>query len=269
MEEGRPSRTAEARKKLTAVFVTDVVGYSRLMGDDHHATVKTLAEYRQVFSSHIKKLQGRVVNAPGDSILAEFESVVDAVNSAAEIQRELAERNEELADHRKMHFRIGVNLGDVLIWEGELFGDGVNIAARLESLAEPGGICISRTVYDQVHTRLDLKYGYLGEHKVKNISTPVRVYKVLLEPEQAPTRTERAVRHLARSWRRLALAATAAVLVALAAVLVWNLYRQSVIETALAAFEKEAAFPLPDKPSIAVLAFDNLSGDPEQELSIS
>ena len=255
----------ETERKLTAVFVTDVVGYSRLMGDDHDGTVKTLSDYRAVFSSHIQQHKGRVVNAPGDSILAEFVSVVDAVTAAVEIQRELAGRNEGLPEQRRMHFRIGVNLGDVLIKEGELFGDGVNIAARLESLADPGGVCISRTVYDQVHTRLDLDYDYLGEHKVKNIATPVRAYKVLLDPGQAPTRTERAVRKLARGWRKGALVATVAVLVALVAVLAWNLYRQSVIDSALAAFQKDAAFPLPDVPSIAVLAFDNLSGDPKQE----
>ncbi|MBW7998527.1 MAG: adenylate/guanylate cyclase domain-containing protein, partial [Candidatus Glassbacteria bacterium] len=257
--------STEARQKLAAVFVTDVVGYSRLMGDDHHATVKTLAEYREVFSSHIRKRQGRIVNAPGDSILAEFESVVDAVTCAVEIQRELSGRNNRLPEPRRMHFRIGINLGDVLIKDGELFGDGVNIAARLESLADPGGVCISRTVFDQVHTRLDLDFDYLGERKVKNIAAPVRVYKVLLEPGQAPTRRERAVRNLARSWRKVALLATAAVLVALVAILSWNLYRQSVVESALAAFEKEAAFPLPDKPSIAVLAFDNLSGNPDDQ----
>ena len=253
------------QRKLTAILCADVVGYSRLMGDDHDATVKTLSDYRAVFSDYIQQYKGRVVNAPGDSILAEFASVVDAVTAAVEIQRELAKRNEKLPEQRRMHFRIGVNLGDVLIKEGELFGDGVNIAARLESLADPGGVCISRTVYDQVHTRLDLEYDYLGEQKVKNIAEPVRAYNVLLVPGQAPTRTERAARKLARSWRKAALAATVVVLVALVAVLSWNLYRQSVIESALAAFEKEAAFPLPDQPSIAVLAFDNMSGDPAQE----
>jgi TolB-like protein/class 3 adenylate cyclase len=257
--------SAEAKQKLTAVFVTDVVGYSRLMGDDHHATVKTLAAYRAVFSSHIEKSQGRIVNAPGDSILAEFESVVDAVNCAVEIQRELAEHNQELPENRRMHFRIGVNLGDVLIREGELFGDGVNIAARLESLADPGGVCISRTVYDQVHTRLDLDYDYLGEHKVKNIATPVRVYKVLLEPGQAPTRLGKVKRTLTRSRRKAALAAAVVIALAVTAVAGWNLYQQRASEAELAAYQKEAAFPLPEKPSIAVLAFDNLSGDPEQE----
>jgi TolB-like protein/class 3 adenylate cyclase len=257
--------SAEAKQKLTAVFVTDVVGYSRLMGDDHHATVKTLAEYRAVFSSHIEKLRGRIVNAPGDSILAEFESVVDAVNCAVEIQRELAERNAGLPENRKMHFRIGVNLGDVLVKDGKLFGDVVNIAARLEALAEPGGICISRNVHDQVHTRLDLEYDYLGEHKVKNIATPVRVYKVLLEPGHALTRLGKVKRTLTRSRRKVALAAATVVLVALLAALAWNLYRQSVIETALATFKAGTALPLPDKPSIAILPFANMSDDKEQD----
>jgi len=230
----------EAKQKLTAVFVTDVVGYSRLMSDDHHATVRTLAEYREVFSSSIQRFQGRVVNAPGDSILAEFESVVDAVNSAVEIQRELAERNSELPDHRQMHFRLGLNLGDVLIKDGELFGDGVNVAARLESLADPGGVCISRTVYDQVETRLPLRWEYLGEQPVKNIARPVRAYKVLLDsrPEAGPPAREPDSKAPAE---------------------------EKSSGDALPAILEGKPPPLPDKPSIAVLAFENMSGDAEQE----
>ena len=170
--------SSDVQRKLTAIFCTDVVGYSRLMGDDPEGTLQTLIEYRKAFADKIQEYRGRVVNAPGDSILADFSSVVDAVSCAVDIQRELAARNQELPDHRRMDFRIGVNLGDVLVKEGALYGDGVNVAARLESLAQAGGICISRSVYDQVKSRLKLEYEYLGEQAVKNIAEPVRAYRV-------------------------------------------------------------------------------------------
>ena len=256
---------SDTHRKLTAILCADVAGYSRLMGADEEATIETLTAYRRVFISHIATRRGSVVDAKGDAILAEFSSVVDAVSSAVEIQRELAEINAELPEDRRMDFRIGINLDDVVVKDDVIYGDGVNVAARLESLAEPGGICISRPVHDQVESKLKLEYDFLGEQQVKNIAKPVRAYKVLLEPGQALTRTERALRKLARGWRKGALVAMAAVLVALVAALAWNLYRQSVVESALAAFEKEAAFPLPEKPSIAVLAFQNMSNDPQQE----
>ncbi len=174
------------QRKLTAILCADVVGYSRLMGDDEEATLESLTAYRKVFTSSIPKFRGRVVDAKGDSILAEFASVVDAVNSAVEIQRELAERNAELTDDRRMDFRIGINLGDVVVKDDAIYGDGVNIAARLESLAEPGGICISRPAHDQVKSKLTLEYEYLGEQQVKNIAEPVRAYRVRTDdPESA------------------------------------------------------------------------------------
>jgi len=155
------------QRKLTAILCADVVGYSRLMGDDEDATIETLTAYRNVFVSEIKKHRGRVVDAKGDAILAEFASVVDAVNGAVEIQRELAEKNAELPDERRMDFRIGINLGDVVVKDDVIYGVGVNIAARLEALAEPGGICFSRPVYDQVQARLKLAFEYLGKQEVK------------------------------------------------------------------------------------------------------
>jgi len=166
-------------RKLTTVLSADVAGYSRLMSEDDSSTVQTLKGHRNMMASLISKYQGRVVDSPGDNLLAEFKSVIQAVNCAVEIQREMAERNEELPDYRKMEYRIGVNLGDVLAEGDRIYGDGVNIAARLEALAEPGGICISGFVYNQVKNRLKLKYEYLGEQIVKNIKEPVPVYRVL------------------------------------------------------------------------------------------
>src|SRR5215471_17286602 len=169
-------------RKLAAIFSTDVAGYSRLMGDDEEATIRTLTAYRTVISSLIQHHRGRVVDAPGDNLLAEFASVVDAVRCAVEIQHTLKEKNAELPDHRQMRFRIGINLGDVIVEGERLYGDGVNIAARLESLAEPGGICMSGTAYDQIENKLALEYEYLGEQAVKNIAKPVRVYRVQMRP---------------------------------------------------------------------------------------
>src|SRR5713226_9356332 len=165
-------------RKLTAILSADVAGYSRLMGEDEEATIRTLTAYRQVMATFIVQHHGRVVDSPGDNLLAEFASVVDAVRCAVEIQQALKAKNADLPDHRKMEFRIGINLGDVVIEGERIYGDGVNIAARLESLAEPGGICISGTVYDHVENKLALIYEYLGEQAVKNIAKPVRVWRV-------------------------------------------------------------------------------------------
>jgi len=152
------------------------------MGEDEEATIRTLTTYRELIASLIQQYRGRVVDSPGDNLLAEFASVVDAVRCAVEIQQALKARNAELPEQRKMEFRIGINLGDVVVEGERLYGDGVNIAARLESLAEPSGICLSGTVYDQVETKLPLTYEYLGEQAVKNITRPVRVWRVVLEP---------------------------------------------------------------------------------------
>jgi class 3 adenylate cyclase len=170
-------------RKLAAIFSADVQGYSRLMGEDEEATVRTLTTYREVMAALIQQHQGRVVDSPGDNFLAEFASVVDAVQCAVAIQHELATRNASLPAHRKMLFRIGINLGDVLVEGERIYGDGVNIAARLEGLAEGGGICVSGTVYDQIEDKLDLHYASLGEQAVKNIARPVRVYRIRMEPK--------------------------------------------------------------------------------------
>jgi predicted ATPase/class 3 adenylate cyclase len=166
------------KRKLAAIFSADVQGYSRLMGEDEEATIRTLTLYREVMTALIQQHRGRVIDSPGDNLLAEFGSVVDAVQCAVTIQQELGERNASLPSQRQMHFRIGLNLGDVIVEEERIYGDGVNIAARLEGLAEGGGICISGTVYDQVEGKLPLTYESLGEQTVKNITRPVRVYRV-------------------------------------------------------------------------------------------
>ena len=204
------------KRKLTAIFSADAVGYSRLMAEDETATVKTLDTYREAMTSLIKQHRGRVVDSPGDNILAEFASVVDAVQCAVAVQKEIKVRNEELPENRRMQFRIGINLGDVIQEAERIYGDGVNIAARLEGLAEPGGICISGTAFDQVESKIGSKFEYLGEQAVKNIKKPVRVYRVKTE-------------------------------------------------SSISDFGMSVEINLPDKPSIAVLPFVNMSLDPEQE----
>ena len=205
-----------AKRKLSAILSADVEGYSRLMEEDELATVGTLEAYREMITGVVRNYSGRVVDSPGDNLLAEFVSVVDAVECAVEIQKELKQKNEDLPEDRRMLFRIGINLGDV-IQEGErIYGDGVNIAARIETLAAGGGICISGTAFDHVEGKLGLEFEYLGEQSVKNIKKPVRVYRVKME-------------------------------------------------SSLSDIEMSQELPLPDKPSIAVLPFVNMSGDPEQE----
>jgi adenylate cyclase len=200
------------------------------------------------------------VDSPGDNILAEFASVIDAVGSAVEIQDELRMRNAELPEDRKMEFRIGVNLGDVIHEEERIYGDGVNVAARVESLADPGGICISGTVFDQIESKLPLGYEFLGEQSVKNISKPVRIYKALMDPE-AVGKVIGEKRAEPSRGLRVALAAVIVLLLIVGGLLIW---RTAFPPVEVASLEK-MAFPLPDKPSIAVLPFNNLSGDPEQE----
>ena len=173
----------QIQRQLRAILSADVKDYSRLMAQDEMWTINTLNLYRDLIASRVQSHLGRVVDSPGDNILADFGSVLNAVQCAVEVQKELEEKNADLPGQRKMEFRIGINLGDVVLEKGRIYGDGVNIAARVERLAEPGGICISGTVYDQVENRLPLAYNYLGEKSVKNITKPIRVYQVRTVPE--------------------------------------------------------------------------------------
>jgi adenylate cyclase len=251
----------QVKRKLAAILSADVQGYSRLMGEDEEGTIRALKAHLEVISRSIAQHQGRVVGTGGDSVLAEFTSVVDAVRCGVAIQGELAEKNKELAADRGLEFRIGVNLGDVVDEGDTILGDGVNIAARLEGLAEAGGICISGTAFDQVRNKLELGYEYLGEQTVKNIALPVRAYKVLMEPE-AVGKVVEGEKPKPKKWGWKAIAGVA-VIVLVAIGMVWNFYwRAPGIDRAEA---KKMAFPLPEQPSIAVLPFVNMSGDPRQE----
>ncbi|MGD9041546.1 MAG: tetratricopeptide repeat protein, partial [Desulfobacteraceae bacterium] len=251
-----------AKRKLSAILSADVKGYSRLMGEDELRTVRTLEAYREMIAEVIRNFSGRVVDSPGDNLLAEFSSVVDAVESAVEIQKELKAKNAELPEERRMEFRIGINLGDV-IEEGErIYGDGVNIAARIEGMAEAGGICVSRTAYDSVKNKLNLGFEYLGEHRVKNISEPVQVYRVLTAPEAVGSIYYKHWRDDPRHKRRSTIIALLILIVGIVVFAIWNFYLRPDVEPASV---ERMAFPLPDKPSIAVLPFENMSGDPKQQ----
>ena len=169
------------KRKLTTIFSADVVGYSRLMEDNEEATIQTLNAYRNSMSTLIEQHRGRVVDMTGDNLMAEFASVVDAVKCAVETQKEIGKRNVDLPEKRRMLFRIGVNLGDIVEEDDRIYGDGVNVASRIEGLADPGGVCLSKSAYDQIKKKLDFGFEYMGEHSVKNISEPVSVYKVLVQ----------------------------------------------------------------------------------------
>ena len=242
-------------RRLAAILAADVAGYSRLMGDDEQATVHTLTEYRQVFTEHIARHRGHVVDTAGDSVLATFDSPVEAVECAVEIQRELARRNRHLADDRRMHFRIGINLGDVISREdGTVYGDGVNIAARLESLADPGGITVSGTVCEYVENKLPVSFDFTGEQSVKNIARPVRAFRVATDWVAATQTAIHAPRsQKPKSMRRAWMLATGVLFMVAVALGAWQATR--VRQSASAKHD----------PVIAVLAFENMSGDPKQD----
>src|SRR6516162_2387067 len=215
--------TERVERRLAAILAADVAGYSRLMGADEEGTLARLKTLRlELADPKIKEHRGRIVKTTGDGLLIEFASVVDAVRCAVEVQREMAERNAEVSPDRRIEFRMGINIGDIIREGRDIFGDGVNVAARLEGLAQPGGICVSRAVRDQVRDKLDFSFEDMGDREVKNIARPIRVHRILLG--EAAFSSEL---------------------------------------TPAAAADPRLA--LPDKPSIAVLPFHNMSGDPEQE----
>lgn len=248
-----------AERKLSAILSADVAGFSRLMGADESDTVQRLKEYRALMAGLIVQYRGRVVDSPGDNLLAEFTSVVDAVECAVAIQERLKERNQPLPAQRRMELRIGINLGDIIQDGQRIYGDGVNIAARVEGLAQSGGICLSGSAYDQVEGKLALGFEYLGKHEVKNIAKPIRVYRVL-EGGRAAGRVIYPRKKARRRWLM-----AAAALVLIAAVLTGlKLYSRLGPGFTPASLDR-MAFPLPDKPSIVVLPFKNLSEQPNQD----
>jgi TolB-like protein/class 3 adenylate cyclase len=311
--------TQEVKRKLTAILSADVKGYSRLMGEDEKGTVRTLNAYREVMAYLIQHHHGRLVDVTGDNLMAEFASVVDAVACSVEIQKELKIRNADLAENRRMEFRIGINLGDVIEEEGRIYGDGVNIAARLESLSDAGGVCISGKAYDEVKNKLQLGYKYLGEQAVKNVVEPIRAYQILLEPEAAG-KVIGEKKAKPKQWQRAAVALLIGAIVVISVIMIWKLYVPYTPQPEITSKEKithpqpakpetqpqtvnsrevpsegkklspppakptttvipvkpvvevaslkKMAFPLPDKPSIAVLPFANLSGDPGQDFLV-
>jgi TolB-like protein/class 3 adenylate cyclase/Tfp pilus assembly protein PilF len=253
-------------RKLAAILAADVVGYSRLVGNDEAGTIARLKALRQKFIEPlIAEYHGRVVKLMGDGALVEFASAVDAVECAVAIQKGVAEREAAVADDRRLTFRIGINVGDIIVEDGDILGDGVNVAARLEGLAEPGGICIARNVWNQVKAKLGLPFEPMGEHKVKNIAEPVTVYRVNFDAGGRASG-----RRLVRARRWQAVAAALVLLLALGAGGAWYGMRplpglMTAGAAVVPAAAEKPALPLPDKPSIAILPFENLSGDPKQE----
>jgi adenylate cyclase len=260
----------QAERQLAAVVAADIAGYSRLMGADEEGTLAQLkACRRELIDPGIARHRGRIVKTTGDGLLIEFSSPVEAVRWAVAMQQGMIERNAEVADQRRILFRVGINLGDVIVDDKDLYGDAVNIAARLENLADPGGICISRTVREQIRDRLALPFEDGGEHSVKNIARPIRVYALSADAIAALPKAEApaAPRPAGRRYARRAIAAVAVVGVLIIAGGLWWLWPSPKASSATAtapALEKAAVSAVP-RMSIVVLPFTNLSNDPDQQ----
>jgi adenylate cyclase len=253
-------------RKLSAILAADVVGYSRLMGIDEEDTLDRLKAHRaELIDRKIAEHQGRIVKTTGDGLLVEFSSVVDAVRCAVEVQREMAERNADLPQDRRIDFRIGINLGDIIVDGDDIYGDGVNVAARLEALAAPGGICVSRTVCDHVQDKLSFAFEDMGDQRVKNIARPVHVMRVVLDANMPPVRRA-AIAAPARSRRRLWLGALFILCVlGIGGTAIWRL--GLLHGTPQADTGNRVADTADDRPSIAVLPFTNLDGDAPRALA--
>jgi len=249
-------------RKLRAILSADVKGYSILMADDELFTIKTLKEYRSILSDCIERLKGRVVDSPGDNILAEFSSAVDAVECAVEIQNKLKKENARLVEDKRLEFRIGINIGDVVQDGDRIYGSGVNVAARIEGLADPGGICVSRSAYDQVKGKVEINFKYLGEHEVKNVKEPVRVYKCSLEIKHPGKQIVEKQKNSRLKWILLSSVVFVVIAVGVTVGLYWRYFYLPL--PADIDPENKMSFELPNGPSIAVLPFDNMSGDPNQ-----
>ena len=251
-------------RRLAAILAADVAGYSRLMGGDEEGTLERLkAHRRQLIDPKIAEHRGRIVKTTGDGLLAEFASVVDAVRCAAEVQREMLDHEPDLLDERRIRFRIGINLGDVIAEGDDIFGDGVNVAARLEALAEPGGICVSGVVHDQIRDKLPYQFADRGDQSVKNIARPVRVYALRLE-DQSASREGIAARRYRVTGVATGLAAVVALVIAVGAWWLWPATKPAPMPALTAATSIAQPLMAP-RLSIVVLPFANLSSDPDQQ----
>jgi len=251
-------------RRLAAILAADMVGYSRLIREDEAGTLAALKAHReQLIEPKVAQRKGRIVKLMGDGLLVEFPSAVEAVQCAVEIQHMIGDRNADISDEKRITYRIGINIGDIVVEDDDIYGDGVNVAARLEGLAEPSGICVARNVFDQVKDKLDLTIEHLGEREVKNIAEPVTVYRVVLDDKAAAlvTPVVQGAAKRDRRWWPVAATAVAVFVLAVGSVFWWRPWAPDVEPASI----ERMAFPLPDKPSIAVLPFDNLSDDQEQE----